>query len=1300
MRKIPVLFFALTLLIGSYVPSYAKAQGAFYDTDVFGENARDIVENHFSETFLTTVNGEVNRRPSGWDVDYRGGKLTTQGYVLKLSDTSDTEKVSLEKEILKVSGKKVTFETALLFESAGKAKFSAKIFGDNGDVLDLCFDNGKIYNVSNGERTYLCDFASRKKIYIKSEISLDEKWASVLINNEIYNINLSDGADSITNISFSTGKSEKCAVLLYFVNIYQNFVLREKFMTAPEGSVPSGFTVLPSDTGSGIAYAPGSPYVDDKNGFLLKNDSGGASLKTSFENENKTTTVSYAMLIPEKSDGISAKFKGSSGDTKIYTQNGDLYFEDTLLKSDYLPNLWYKFSIEFDAENNKANIFVNYKKYVVPYNGGVIKGLEFSKSEKNSTVMLDDIEVYKTYEKYPDYPTGPEATEKQDSDISVGMVMYSMWREGTHFGWDTISPYADERKPLIGYYTEGQREVADWQNKFLTEHGADYEIYPFVRPKSNGGEAVKNGVRSEDLNDGYLNSAYSSDIKFAIMVSAFSNENYTDADEFIKNVLPYLSEYYFSDERYMKINGKMPVFCFSFVQIADTLGGAGEIKKIVAALDSEAKKLGFSGVMFCADAANVKGRSYVNSVGSDAVYVWNYGYLSGNLDYLKSKTDEQYSQGKYIASVCMGYDDEPWRNSASNMMQPSEVKDYLNYIKDHSGFKNSDNKTVVLTCWNEYGEGHFYSPSTIGGFGYLNVVREVFTKNGEKTDEVLPSDAAKARMEVFYPNGRGALKTLPEKSVYTLNGVNPIYTLENSLPDGKYGCDAELSDGLLECTATAADPQLYFDKNTEIDISDVKEVKIRAYTYGGSGITLFYKTTDNPAYGQGKKFETTKMSGAAGYSEYVLKPADLGESPVPTGKITGIRIDPDDDLYEKGAKFGIEWIKFYGADNADNDIILKIDGKTADITSKITEKNGTLYVPIYSVLLKNMGAYTLWNEPSKTLTAYRNRNSISITADNADIIQNGAVKTWNNAPYYEKGNIFVPYDEFFSSFGCVAAYDGTAKEISVLMRAANEYGICAVDDTYTENIASELTEDNENDFGSSSVLSNKLIFENFDGKNVVKIVPSDPSKQALFLVRYVNYEDERRLLRDVISLGGKMRVSFLYKGNCGGLRVENRKADKIDGETVYKDDVNENAWKTFSYEFDNSLVSVEDGDMCWIAVRLLPEGVNSPYLYISDLKIECFEETETNVYRGDTVRLKINVPSRSAFNENYFCVAAEYDPSGNLTKIECVKNGNAGGFNVNTEYLTYKSGGGATIKFFILNDYLTPLCNMKRVDIE
>ncbi|MBO4950404.1 MAG: hypothetical protein J6E38_05225, partial [Clostridia bacterium] len=77
-------------------------------------------------------------------------------------------------------------------------------------------------------------------------------------------------------------------------------------------------------------------------------------------------------------------------------------------------------------------------------------------------MWFDDVMLYNVFD-YADYVPAPVPVN--DDEYYVGMSSCSLWREGSHYGWDFISPF-DSHTPVLGYYDEGLPEVADWEIKF------------------------------------------------------------------------------------------------------------------------------------------------------------------------------------------------------------------------------------------------------------------------------------------------------------------------------------------------------------------------------------------------------------------------------------------------------------------------------------------------------------------------------------------------------------------------------------------------------------------------------------------------------------------------------------------------------------------------------------------------------------------------------------------------------------------------------------------------------------------
>ncbi len=1257
-----------------------------YDTSIFEGNAEYLLEEHFATLFETDTNGDTsNARLSGWDVDYRGGTVRISNGCLKINDSSLAERVSLKHEILSVKDGSLTFETALSFDNADSSQFSVQLGDGANTVMKLDFANGEIYYGNSR----LGSFVSNEKIYIKADISLKDRNIRLCLNNEIKELDFIGGATKCSEIFFYTGNSQATKVNLYYVNAYVNYIVNERFLSADLSDIPCDFEISQNDTASGIGYAPGSAYADDTNGFVLENTNAVPNIELSrvFVNDNQKTTIEWSMILPQKQDGVKVSLKsGQNGVISVCTSQDGIYTGEQIVKSNYRANLWHKFQMDIDAAAKTYNLKINYKTVAenIPYNGGIVDSINFSKDGSAlGSIVIDDISVYKSFEKYADYPSKPQISDSLNTDL--GMVMYPMWREGMHFGWDTISPYADEREPLMGYYTEGQREVADWQNKWMAEHGVDFALYPFVRPNSTDGEPVKKPVRSEDLNDGYLNSEYSADIDFAVFLSAYSISNYHGADEFIENVIPYLSEYYFSDPRYKVIGDKLPVFVYSLKSMCDNLGGTEGVKSIIQAFRAEAQRLGFSDIVFCADAAGDTGHSLVAEIG-EPIRIWSYTSFTDNADYIMEKTREEYEFSEnYIPSISVGYDTTPWRDSQAGIMSSDDLKSICDSVKKENGYQSSNEKIVLFTCWNEYGEGHYFAPSNRNGFDFLNVIRDEFTADGEKLNETVPGAISIARMEALYPNNRKALKIKEDMKFTAADLMNRDSLYKYSFSDNSHTwttarCTAVYSSNTIECSVSGNDPYIACDIDTQVDISNVKAVRIRAYTKGVHELNLLYKTSDNAAYGDGKIFTATRVSGTDGYSDYIMYPTT--PNPMPTGTITGFRIDPTDNIDQKGAKFGIAELELYGDTTYKK---YQIDGIDAQLTSAPVTYGNKTYIPVYGLLINEIKAYPIWNEAEKTLTAYKDGRCIVFKAGSSNVIIDGN-EFGITAPIFDKGNLFVPYDEFFA----VMNYTMTEEEDKIICTSNEPLGgfdISVSATGYGDNLMIDYGKSETGDFNLYNVSVSTTPTE--DDKTALVLEPTGTT--AIFSVVKVNSGGKKVSLSSIVAKGGKMKVSFLYKGTCTGMRVENRPASGSIEEMVTIPSVSDADWNSFEYIFDNSKITGAANR--WLSIRVTSNTNSSPCVYITDFKIQCQETVADNFIDGSDIEISVTAPTNQAYGYSYDVIAAEYNADSVLVNYRKLYRGDTTSSETGTTQ-NYTPQSGDVVKFFVWNN-MRPMCEFK-----
>ena len=334
--------------------------------------------------------------------------------------------------------------------------------------------------------------------------------------------------------------------------------------------------------------------------------------------------------------------------------------------------------------------------------------------------------------------------------VDVGVYYFPGWDNVTR--WQPVQKFP-ERKPVLGWYREGNPEVADWHIKWAVEHGITFFAYDWYW--SQGTRQLEHG-----LHDAYFNSRYHHLLKFCLLWANHNPAN-TSTHEDCLAVTRYWIDHYFRRPEHLSIDGKPVMIIFSTDRLTADLGSAG-VKNAFDAMRAECRKAGFKGLHLIACVGNVNAARRAAAEGYDAVTAYNWPGLgmtgSGNrAPYETLVTAYRQHWESLIAKspiplsplpLCGGWDSRPWHGENNLIRYGRTPELFKRHLIDAKNLlatipqRPESPPMILVEAWNEWGEGSYIEPHQEFGFGYLDAIREVFTAAPKDHDDVTPADVA------------------------------------------------------------------------------------------------------------------------------------------------------------------------------------------------------------------------------------------------------------------------------------------------------------------------------------------------------------------------------------------------------------------------------------------------------------------------------------------------------------------------------------------------------------------------------
>ena len=388
--------------------------------------------------------------------------------------------------------------------------------------------------------------------------------------------------------------------------------------------------------------------------------------------------------------------------------------------------------------------------YVQPTAKGSERQQPLSTTSKPSSGRSSPVATQKAYVPEPQ----PVSTQ-----ILVGAHNCPLWEADKPQMWNQVLKHP-ERTPALGFYSQENPEVADWETKWAVEHGISFFVYCWYRNGQGGPVKMHFGSA---IHDALLKSRYVSKMKFAIMWEnqARGTAGVSGEADLMENLLPFWIQNYFRHSSYLKIDNKPLLFIYRPEFLVKDLGGVDKVRAALDKMRRACRTASFDGLYLLGEYRGLdpKHLELMKQMGLDYTFAYCW-HVQGNpspeqaiaaqLDYInKTRRMGILPQVVTVSQGWSGWQDEGsiWK------IPPTQYKELLEKAKAViRTFPATElgSRMLLLDNWNEWSEGHYLAPHREYGFGYLDAVRQVFSDAPKDHVDLLPKDVGMGPYDQAY----------------------------------------------------------------------------------------------------------------------------------------------------------------------------------------------------------------------------------------------------------------------------------------------------------------------------------------------------------------------------------------------------------------------------------------------------------------------------------------------------------------------------------------------------------------------
>ncbi len=827
------------------------------------------------------------------------------------------------------------------------------------------------------------------------------------------------------------------------MRVVENYLVYEDFLG---DKFPYDWECIP-DNKNAVEVVP---YVGRYGGVLypdlvIKDDSiiKETLIRKVFEKADGNVILEFRFLRSDKSDGMKFRLKNENETAIELAISGEnLVNSKGEVLTHISDHMYHILRMEANTETQTVLVKYNARKLIeLPFDEATkyIDRLEFATSVTGKgEITIRDVVAFVKDELPADYPTEP-VVPKDSDNITTVMMSCDLWNEEGN-SWDLATAY-DYKEPYLGWYDETKPELADWQIKWMVEHGIDAEMKCWYSDEGEYKGKPLRPIEHDSALNGFFNAEYSDYIKTGMLV-CWNPHTSNPVGQWRNTIVPYWIEQYFLDSRYLVIDNKPVVYILSPNKFVSSFGSEERVKEEFEYLREECRKVGFDGVYLAALCQNLNNASNFESAekcGFDNAFIYSWGRDSYKAEFQIAQHEKRFAWDtiKSIPVLSVGYCDEDENKDYEMIYSTSETfKEVAEYIKYDLMPKTDKNdlasKMVAIDNWNEWGEGHFINPSKLNGFGYLDVIREVFSDGGEHTDDI-PTENQRNRLNNRRANDRRWMSYIhpsdEEKPTKVLKGWyfnNPDdaddWTIDKQIDE------LSVKDGALVGKTIGKDAGIVLKDDQKLDITYATYVKVRFKSDGvdsesDEDTEIFYITEENNKWTQAQAARISIEEDGL-YHDYYF---NMGGLKTWDGNLSKIRYDVSRKADTNFAIESIEILEDTGL------VTLFVDGKKQDFKGKTKNIDGTVYVPT-----KPLAGYqdalecsVIFRNDDQTVTVTHKKAEMKFTIGSDILILNGKEEKLSAPIERVNGLVNLPIRFIVEAIGAEIAWNGETRSIEI-----------------------------------------------------------------------------------------------------------------------------------------------------------------------------------------------------------------------------------------------------------------------------